>query len=211
MHATLPLLVNSSFPPISRKKLEILQINLGYRCNQSCTHCHVNAGPKRTEEMSRQTLDQVLELVERNAIRVVDITGGAPEMNPHFCDFVRQLAACEVRIIDRCNLTILEEPGFAGMAEFLAEHKVEVIASLPCYLGENVDRQRGKGVFTTSIRALRRLNQTGYGMPGSALLLNLSMAGSNGRPQRGSGAVFGDGRKRRARHTAACHGLMDRE
>ena len=173
MHATLPLLVNSSFPPISRKKLEILQLNLGYRCNLSCTHCHVNAGPKRTEEMSRETLDQALKFIQQNAIRSVDLTGGAPEMNPHFRVFVRQLCELGIQVIDRCNLTILEEPGFETMAEFLAEQQVQIVASLPCYLGENVDRQRGKGVFETSIRAIQRLNKLGYGMPDNPLTLNL--------------------------------------
>ncbi len=173
MHATLPLLVNSSFPPISRKKLDTLQMNLGYRCNLSCTHCHVSAGPKRTEEMSRETLDHALKFVEQNNISCVDLTGGAPEMNPHFRVFVRQLSVLGVRVIDRCNLTILEEPGFESMAEFLAEHRVEIVASLPCYLGENVDRQRGKGVFASSIRAIQRLNQLGYGMQDSSLSLNL--------------------------------------
>ncbi len=173
MHATLPLLVNSGFPPISRKKLEILQINLGYKCNQSCTHCHVNAGPKRTEEMSYETIGQALELVDGHNIAIVDITGGAPEMNPHFRDFVRQLTARGVQVMDRCNLTILDEPGYEDMAGFLAGQGVEVIASLPCYLGDNVDRQRGKGAFASSIRVISRLNQLGYGMPGSALTLNL--------------------------------------
>jgi len=173
MHDTLPLLVNSAFPPISRKKLEILQINLGYRCNQSCTHCHVNAGPTRTESASRETLDLVLEFIDRNGIRIVDITGGAPEMNPHFCDFVRQLSERGVQVMDRCNLTILEEPEFVGMAEFLAAQRVMIIASLPCYLGENVDRQRGKGVFATSIQAIRKLNALGYGRADSNLTMNL--------------------------------------
>ncbi len=174
MHDTLPLLVNSSsFPPINRKKLEIMQINLGYRCNQSCTHCHVNAGPKRTEEMSRETLDLALELIDRNAIRVVDITGGAPEMNPHFRYFVSQLMKRNIHVIDRCNLTILLEPGYEGTAEFLAENGVEIVASLPCYQSENVDLQRGKGVFDSSIRAIRLLNSLGYAMPESGLELNL--------------------------------------
>lgn len=174
MHATLPLLVETDFPPLSRGALDTLQVNLGYRCNQSCVHCHVNAGPHRTEQMSRGTIDEILAFLAASpAIETLDLTGGAPELNPHF----RHLAAAAhergVRVIDRCNLTILEEPGQHDLAEFLAAQRVEVVASMPCYLEDNVDRQRGKGVFDASIRGLRRLNALGYGRPGSGLTLNL--------------------------------------
>ncbi len=173
MHETLPLLAGSGFPAIRRRRLETLQLNLGYRCNQSCVHCHVNAGPNRREEMSRETIAQALAFVDRTGVRVLDLTGGAPELNPHFRALVRQARARGVHVMDRCNLTILEEPGQEDLAEFLAGHGVEVVASLPCYLGENVDRQRGKGVFATSIRALERLNALGYGDPAGTLRLSL--------------------------------------
>ncbi|MBA2350747.1 MAG: arsenosugar biosynthesis radical SAM protein ArsS [Pseudomonadota bacterium] len=173
MHATLPLLEASDFPPIRRRKTETLQVNLGYRCNQSCLHCHVNAGPTRTEEMSRETLDDVIAYLRAARVGTLDITGGAPELNPHFRDLVRAARDLGVRVIDRCNLTILEEPGREDLAAFLAGHNVEVAASLPCYAAENVDRQRGNGVFAASIRALRRLNGLGYAQPESSLVLNL--------------------------------------
>jgi radical SAM/Cys-rich protein len=148
-------------------------VNLGYRCNQSCVHCHVNAGPTRTEEMTRETADVVIAFVRASAIGLVDITGGAPELNPHFRYLVRAIRARGVRIIDRCNLTILEQPGQEDLAEFLASQQVEITASLPCYLEENVDRQRGPGVFDASIRGLLRLNRLGYGRPDGTLALNL--------------------------------------
>ncbi|MGI9046389.1 MAG: arsenosugar biosynthesis radical SAM (seleno)protein ArsS [Burkholderiales bacterium] len=173
MRATLPLLEASDFPPIRRRKTETLQVNLGYRCNQSCLHCHVNAGPTRTEEMSRETLDDVIAYLRAARVGTLDITGGAPELNPHFRDLVRAARDLGVRVIDRCNLTILEEPGREDLAAFLAGHNVEVAASLPCYAAENVDRQRGNGVFAASIRALRRLNGLGYAQPESSLVLNL--------------------------------------
>jgi radical SAM/Cys-rich protein len=174
MHATLPLLQNTSFPPLRRGAVDTLQVNLGYRCNQSCLHCHVNAGPNRTEEMSADTMAQVLDfLAAHPGVRLLDLTGGAPELNPHFRHLVREARALGVRVIDRCNLTILEEPGQDGLAEFLAEQGVEVVASLPCYSEDNVDRQRGNGVFDASIRGLQRLNALGYGQPGSGLTLNL--------------------------------------
>lgn len=174
MHATLPLLVSTEFPPIRRARLETLQVNLGYRCNQSCVHCHVNAGPRRTEEMSADNIDAIIAFLGANReIRTLDLTGGAPEMNPHFKRLVRATRALGVRVIDRCNLTILEEPGFEDMAAFLAEHQVEIVASLPCYQEDNVDRQRGKGTFDASIRALHRLNALGYGDTTGSLLLNL--------------------------------------
>ena len=174
MHATLPLLVHSDFPALRRRAVETLQVNLGYRCNQSCVHCHVNAGPHRTEEMSGATVDAVIAFLQANpGVRALDLTGGAPELNRHFRRLVIGARSLGVRVIDRCNLTILEEPGQEGLAEFLAAHGVEVVASLPCYLEENVDRQRGKGTFEASIRALQRLNALGYGHAGSSLALNL--------------------------------------
>ncbi len=173
MHATLPLLKNTDFPPLRRERLTTLQVNLGYRCNQSCLHCHVNAGPSRREEMSEETVGEVLDYLQSSGVGTLDITGGAPELNPHFRTLVREAHARGVRIIDRCNLTIFEEPGHEDLPEFLAEHKVEVIASLPCYLEENVTAQRGVGVYAASLRGLQRLNALGYGKPGSGLLLNL--------------------------------------
>ena len=173
MHATLPLLQNTDFPRLRRGRLETLQLNLGYRCNQSCLHCHVAAGPTRSEQMSEKTVADVLAVLERQDIATLDLTGGAPELNPHFRHIVQKARALGVRVIDRCNLTILEEEDQQDLADFLADHQVEVVASLPCYLEENVDRQRGKGVFETSIRALRRLNALGYGRRDSGLMLNL--------------------------------------
>jgi radical SAM/Cys-rich protein len=173
MHATLPLLEATEFPPIRRSRLETLQVNLGYRCNQSCLHCHVNAGPHRREQMGRETLDEIIAFLERSGIKSLDVTGGAPELHPDFRLLVESVRALGVRVIDRCNLTILNEPGFADMADFLAENQVEIVASLPCYLEENVESQRGKGVYTSSIKALQKLNALGYGRPGSALILNL--------------------------------------
>ncbi|MDQ2696796.1 MAG: arsenosugar biosynthesis radical SAM protein ArsS [Pseudomonadota bacterium] len=173
MHATLPLLHATDFPSLRRKPLEILQVNLGYRCNQTCVHCHVNAGPRRTENMVRETVDQVVAFLRASAVRTLDLTGGAPELNPHFRYLVETARGLGVQVMDRCNLTILEEPGQETLAEFLAAHRVEVVASLPCYLEDNVDAQRGSGVFQASIRGLRRLNALGYGQPGSGLTLNL--------------------------------------
>ena len=173
MHATFPLLRSSDFPAISRKRLETLQVNVGYRCNQTCVHCHVNAGPNRTEEMGREVIDTVLAFLRNSPVRTLDITGGAPELNPHFRHLVRAARALGVHVIDRCNITILNQPGHEDLAEFLAAQRVEVIASLPCYLEDNVDRQRGKGVFSGSIVALRKLNALGYGIADTGLALNL--------------------------------------
>src|SRR5215212_839628 len=147
MHNTLPLLEKIPFPALRRSALTTIQVNLGYRCNQSCMHCHVAAGPNRTEAMSDETLALVLEVLDRRRIQTLDITGGAPELHPGFRQLVD--AACErgVKVMDRCNLTILSEEGHEDLAEFLAGRQVEVVASLPCYLEDNVDRQRGKGVF----------------------------------------------------------------
>ena len=173
MHATLPLLKSSDFPAMSRRRLDTLQVNLGYRCNQACLHCHVNAGPTRTEEMTREIVDVVIAFVRASRVGLVDITGGAPELNPHFRLLVDAIRDQDVRVLDRCNLTILEQPGQDDLAEFLASRSVEITASLPCYLEENVNRQRGAGVFDASIRALRKLNALGYGRAESGLLLNL--------------------------------------
>ncbi len=173
MHATLPLMRDSDFPPIRRKQLDTLQVNLGYKCNQSCVHCHVNAGPTRTEMMTRETVNDVLAFIQASGIAKLDVTGGAPELNPHFRDLVSAARDLGVHVMDRCNLTILEQPRQEDLARFLADHQIEVVASLPCYLEENVDRQRGSGVFDTSIRALQTLNALGYGRPGSGLQLAL--------------------------------------
>ncbi len=173
MHATLPLLKSSDFPPLTREGLQTLQVNLGHLCNQSCLHCHVNAGPNRKEVMDAATLRVVLDYLATAGVRTLDLTGGAPEMNPHFRRLVTHAAALGLRVIDRCNLTILEEDGYRDMADFLARHRVEVVASLPCYQRDNVDAQRGNGVFEQSISALRRLNALGYGIEGSGLELTL--------------------------------------
>ena len=173
MHATLPLLKVSDFPPLRRRSVEVLQVNLGYTCNQSCLHCHVNAGPNRTEQMDAATVDLVLDVIRARTVRTLDVTGGAPELNAHFRRLVKEARALGAVVIDRCNLTILEEPGHADLADFLAAQRVQVIASLPCYSQANVDRQRGEGVFEKSIRALRRLNALGYAAAGSDLTLDL--------------------------------------
>lgn len=163
MHDTLPLLDKIRFPAICRGKLETLQVNVGYRCNQSCFHCHVNAGPNRTEEMTSDIADLALEFLRRQKIATMDITGGAPELNPHFRRLAHEARLLGAQVMDRCNLTILEQPGQEDLAEFLASEHVEVVASMPCYLQDNVERQRGKGVFDASIRGLKRLNALGYG------------------------------------------------
>lgn len=173
MHATLPLLVSSDFPAINRDLLHTLQINVGYRCNQQCLHCHVNASPKRKESMDKNTLEAVLAFMQRTPLTHLDITGGAPELNPYFRQLVRAGRDLNLTVIDRSNLTILEEPGQEDLAEFLAQYQVEISASLPCYSQENVDAQRGDGVFEKSIRSLQKLNGQGYGIAGSGLILNL--------------------------------------
>ena len=173
MRDTFPLLVKTDFPAIRRQPVAVLQANLGYRCNQSCFHCHVAAGPKRTETMGWETMALLLEYARRHRVTTLDLTGGAPELNPHFRRLVGEARAAGLRVIDRCNLTILGEPGQETLADFLAEQQVEVTASLPCYLEENVDRQRGDGVFAASLSGLRQLNALGYGLPGSGRLLNL--------------------------------------
>lgn len=173
MRDTWPRLEQIAFPPIRRGRLETLQVNIGYRCNQSCVHCHVNAGPNRTEEMSSDVIDAVLTFLSRRRVPTLDITGGAPELNPHFRRLVAAARALGVRVMDRCNLTVLEVVGQEELAQFLAGKQVEIVASLPCYLEDNVDRQRGKGVFEASIRGLRRLNAFGYGRADTGLVLNL--------------------------------------
>ena len=173
MHATLPLLKSSDFPHIQRTTLETLQVNLGYRCNQQCLHCHVNANPKRKEMMSKDTIDDIIAFIQENDIRSLDLTGGAPELNPHFRYLVQQAVAAGVHVMDRCNLTIMLEAGQEDLADFLSQHEVEIYASLPCYLEDNVDGQRGEGVYQKSIQAIRSLNKLGYAQQGSNLRLNL--------------------------------------
>jgi radical SAM/Cys-rich protein len=173
MHATLPLLVATDFPALQRRHLETLQVNLGYVCNQSCLHCHGNAGPTRTESMSAETARLVLDYLAASGAATLDLTGGAPELNPHFRMLVRGARALGVRVIDRCNLTVLFEPGQEDLAEFLAGERVQIVASLPCYTPELVDRQRGKGVYATSVAAIRRLNALGYGREATGLAIDL--------------------------------------
>jgi radical SAM/Cys-rich protein len=148
---------------LRRARLQTLQINVGRKCNQACRHCHVDAGPWRTEMISAETAHRMGDWITRHQPEVVDITGGAPELSEFFSYFVETARAVGSRVIDRCNLTIIEEPGYAGLPEYLAKHEVEVVASLPCYTAENVARQRGNGVFEKSISALRKLNGLGYG------------------------------------------------
>ena len=161
MKDTYDLLVNTNFPPIKRATLETLQVNLGYLCNQQCLHCHVDASPRRTEIMTAETIVDVVNFIKHKEIKTLDLTGGAPEMNPEFYSLVKSARALGVHVIDRCNLTILLEKGFEETASFLAENEVEVIASMPCYLKENVDAQRGKGVYDSSIEGLKLLNRLG--------------------------------------------------
>lgn len=150
-----------------------MQVNLGYLCNQTCQHCHVNAGPKRRELMSQSSISDLLNILRNPAIHTLDLTGGAPEMNPLFKELVVKAKALGKKVIDRCNLTILSEPGYQDLTEFLAKNHVEIVASLPCYLEQNVDGQRGKGVYQKSIAGLRKLNQAGYAQADSDLILNL--------------------------------------
>lgn len=184
MKDTLEYLIPTDFPRIRRRKLETLQINLGYLCNQQCLHCHVDASPRRKEIMQHDTITAVLDFVDAQAITTVDLTGGAPEMNPHFRELVTALRRRNVHVMDRCNLTILSEPGYEWLASFLADHAVEVIASMPCYLQENVDAQRGKGVFDGSIQGLHLLNAQGYGLDKSLVLsLVFNPQGTNLPPE----------------------------
>ncbi len=172
MRDTLPLLDKIPFPALRRGALDTLQINVGYRCNQTCFHCHVNAGPTRTEEMAAGIAELALDFIKRRGIKTLDITGGAPELNANFRRLVTGARALGVTVMDRCNLTILEQPGQEDLAAFLAANGVEVVASLPCYSLKNVEAQRGKGVFDASIRGLKALNALGYGRD-PALTLNL--------------------------------------
>jgi radical SAM/Cys-rich protein len=159
--------------PLRAMEVRVLQVNVGKLCNQTCRHCHVDAGPDRREMMSRATAEACIALLQRFDIPVLDITGGAPEMNPNFRYLVEQARHLQRHVIDRCNLTILTAAGYEDLPEFLAAHRVEVVASLPCYLEENTDQQRGAGVFRRSIEALQRLNALGYGQPGSERILTL--------------------------------------
>lgn len=159
--------------PLRADGIAVLQVNLGKTCNQTCRHCHVDAGPDRRERMDRPTMEACLRAIRIARIPVLDITGGAPEMNPDFRWLVEQARELDCHVIDRCNLTILLAPGFDDLPEFLARNRVEVVASLPCYLAENTDRQRGEGVFDRSIEAIRRLNELGYGTEGTGLDLTL--------------------------------------
>ena len=170
---TKPYFEETTFPILSRGNLDILQVNLGYLCNLSCLHCHVNAGPKRSELMDKKTIDQVLDFAINNQITTLDLTGGAPEMNPHFRYLVQTATEHNIKVIDRCNLVILQEPGYEDLAAFLAEHNVTIVASLPCYMEDNVDAQRGNGVFQQSLDALKKLNALGYGQQDKDLILDL--------------------------------------
>jgi radical SAM/Cys-rich protein len=172
MHNVIELIRRTDFPPIARKAVSTVQVNLGYRCNQSCVHCHVGAGPNRVEAMDSATIDQVLRFAAQHRATVLDLTGGAPELHPQFRELVVRARSQNLHVIDRCNLTVLFEPGQQDTARFLADHRVEITASLPCYEQDNVDRQRGRGVFESSIEALRLLNSLGYGQA-DGLVLNL--------------------------------------
>lgn len=175
-------------PRLRRARTTTLQVNVGRKCNQACHHCHVGAGPKRTEMIDRATAERVMALLAATpGIELVDITGGAPELSEHFRWLVTEARRMGKRVIDRCNLTILFEPGQEALAQFLAENRVEVVASLPCYSAANVDRQRGKGVFGKSIEALLRLNALGYGREGTGLQLDLvyNPAGASLPPAQG--------------------------
>ena len=162
-----------SFPPLRRQRLSTLQVNLGYRCNQSCSHCHVNAGPWRQEMMAPDLIELIPEVLAAQNLACLDLTGGAPELHPQFRWLVAAARALGVTVIDRCNLTILSEPGQEDLARFLADEGVRVVASLPCYEQERVDQQRGQGVYERSIAGLKLLNQLGYAQPGSSLELDL--------------------------------------
>lgn len=167
------LLQNQQLPELHATTIETLQVNLGKLCNMTCEHCHVDAGPDRREIMTAETVKECLQVLEHPGFQTLDLTGGAPEMNPHFKDLVIAARKLGRRIIDRCNLTILLAPGFQNLPQFLADHHVEIIASLPCYLQENTDAQRGDGAFQKSIQALQKLNSLGYGIPDSELKLTL--------------------------------------
>ncbi|MBI4115177.1 MAG: arsenosugar biosynthesis radical SAM protein ArsS [Candidatus Omnitrophica bacterium] len=159
---------------LRKQKIEILQVNLGKLCNLACVHCHVEAGPTKTREnMNHETAEAVVYFMDRAQFKTLDLTGGAPELNPNFRYLVSEAKKRGIHVIDRCNLTVLFVPGQEDLDTFLADHQVEIVASLPCYLKENVDKQRGKGVFDESIKALLKLNELGYGKEGSNLILSL--------------------------------------
>ncbi len=200
-------LAQHGLAPLAATSLDVLQVNVGRVCNQTCRHCHVDAGPDRRESMSSAVMQGCLDALRQHPFSTLDITGGAPEMNPHFRWLVEQARPLVGRIIDRCNLTILLAPGFDDLPEFLAEHRVEIVASLPCYLEQNVDAQRGDGVFVKSLEALRRLNSLGYGQPGSGLILNLvynPLGPSLPPDQRTLSAAY-------HRELAACYGIVFHE
>ena len=159
---------------LQRRSTEIVQVNIGRKCNQACHHCHVEASPVRTENMESRTLERLLAVIRASPkIKTVDITGGAPEMNPHFRSLVTEVRSLGISVIDRCNLTVFFEKGQEDTAEFLGANSVHVVASLPCYSKENVERQRGRGVFSKSVEALNVLNRMGYGRMNSGLVLDL--------------------------------------
>lgn len=162
-----------SFPLIKKEYIETLQINIGYKCNQACKHCHVNSSPLRTEKMSNEIISLIPKVIEKYKIKTLDITGGAPEMHPEFRNLITILSDKNINIIDRCNLTIFFEDGFEDLPQFLAKNNVIVTASLPCYEKDNVELQRGYGVFDKSINALKILNDLGYGKQKDGLQLNL--------------------------------------
>ena len=165
--------LNENGTELRRHEIDVLQVNMGKYCNQACIHCHVEAGPTRTEMMSRETVDAVLRFLAGTSIPTVDITGGAPELNPHFDYLVESAVGLGRHVMDRCNLTVIFEPDKGYLPEFFKRHRVELICSLPCYTEENVDRQRGRGTFDLSIRALKIFNDLGYGCRDSDLVLNL--------------------------------------
>ncbi len=174
MHTFNAALHEHGLPPLSRDPVTTLQVNVGRLCNIACHHCHVEAGPTRTEVMPASVAERITALLERHSgLRTLDVTGGAPEMNPGFKDLVRAARRLGREVIDRCNLTVFFEPGYEDLPPFLAAEGVRIVASLPCYTADNVDQQRGRGVFDGSIRALQQLNDLGYGQPGSALALDL--------------------------------------
>ena len=165
--------MKTAFPNIKKEFIDTLQINIGYKCNQACKHCHVNSSPSRTEMMSEEILNLIPKIIKKFNIKTLDITGGAPEMNPNFKKLVLSLKNQNINIIDRCNLTIFFEKGYEDLPDFLAENNVIITASLPCYEKENVEKQRGSGVFDKSINAIKILNNLGYGINETGLQLNL--------------------------------------
>ncbi|MEM7207374.1 MAG: arsenosugar biosynthesis radical SAM (seleno)protein ArsS [Pseudomonadota bacterium] len=174
MHATYPLLKITDFPRLQRTRLQTLQVNIGYFCNQSCLHCHVAASPRRKEMMDSETAQVLIKFMQQYPLQTLDLTGGAPELHEQFKPLLEAGRALGMRVIDRCNLTVLEEPGQEDLAEYLAENGADIVASLPCYIEENVNSQRGGDwVFASSIRGLQKLNSLGYGIEGSGLNIDL--------------------------------------